>query len=109
MKAEANRCVLSCFLKVWKVEHDVTESGKEFQMEYVKKLLTCAHKVLVFLQQQYRAEPVCTSAGSRRLRPPAESRRPTSELAVYSREFIGGQVFIVFLSHSIHAYKIITL
>ena len=24
-KAKANRCVLSCFLKVWIVEHDVTE------------------------------------------------------------------------------------
>ena len=31
LKAEANKCVLSCFLKVvWIVEHDVTESGKEF-------------------------------------------------------------------------------
>ena len=29
-KAEANRCVLSCFLKVWIVEHDLTESGKEW-------------------------------------------------------------------------------
>ena len=24
--------VLNCFLKVWIVEHDVTESGKEFQI-----------------------------------------------------------------------------
>ena len=33
-KAEANKCVLSSFLNVWIVEHDVdvTESGKEFQM-----------------------------------------------------------------------------
>ena len=31
-KAEANRCVLSCFLKVWMVNQDISERGKEFQM-----------------------------------------------------------------------------
>ena len=31
-KAEANRCVLSCFLKIWIVEHHITERGREFQM-----------------------------------------------------------------------------
>ena len=49
-KAEANKRVLSCYLKVWIVEHDVTEGGDEFQMVGLADLnprepntvLTCA-------------------------------------------------------------------
>ena len=59
-KAEANGCVLSCFLKVWIVEHDITEIGREFQMvepadlnsREPKTVLTCGTQSLCALEER---------------------------------------------------------